>query len=410
MSPKSTTTAPPIKPQKPRPDFPLFPHASGRWAKKVKGRLCYFGKWAEDSNGEKAIRLWAEQKDDLLAGRKPRTGPAGLSVRGLVNAFLVNKRRLMDSGELSPRSFADYYRTCERITGAFGVTRLVVDLAADDFEGLRASLSKTLGAVALSNEINRVRVLFKYAFDAGLIPQPVRFGPGFKKPSKKTLRLTRASRPARMFEGAELRTILGKAEVPLGAMILLGLNCGFGNADLATLPMRAVDLSAGWVDHPRPKTGIPRRCPLWPETVKAVFAALDKRPTPKEDADAGLLFITKYGQRWAHHTVQHPEKEGEKLKMRRDDPISKEYRKLLRDLGLHNHGRGFYALRHVFETIGGESRDQVAVDAIMGHARDDMASVYRERISDDRLQAVVDHIHAWLWPAKKADDMASETK
>ena len=43
-------------------------------------------------------------------------------------------------------------------------------------------------------------------------------------------------------------------------------------------------------------------------------------------------------------------------------------------------------LRHVFETIGGESRDQVAVDHIMGHADQSMAAHYRERISDERLQ------------------------
>jgi hypothetical protein len=70
---------------------------------------------------------------------------------------------------------------------------------------------------------------------------------------------------------------------------------------------------------------------------------------------------------------------------------------------LHKPGRGFYSLRHVFETIGGDSRDQVAVDFIMGHVREDMASIYRERVSDDRLRAVVDHVHGWLFaPAENA--------
>jgi hypothetical protein len=33
----------------------------------------------------------------------------------------------------------------------------------------------------------------------------------------------------------------------------------------------------------------------------------------------------------------------------------------------------------------------------MGHAREDMASVYRERISDERLRAVVEHVRTWLF-------------
>jgi integrase len=65
---------------------------------------------------------------------------------------------------------------------------------------------------------------------------------------------------------------------------------------------------------------------------------------------------------------------------------------LLGKVGLARRGHTFYALRHTFETIGGESRDQVAVDAIVGHSRDDMASVYRERTGDDRLRAVAEHV------------------
>jgi integrase len=352
----------------------------GQWAKKIRGRMHYFGPWHD---WQAALNKYQEQRDDLHAGRKPRTQAGGLTVRDLANRFMTAKKMLLDSGELAPRSWQDYYQTCERLVKELGKERLVDDLAADDFEQLRASLATTRGPVALGNEIQRCRVVFKYAFDAGLIDRPVRYGPHFKRPSKKTLRKARAARGARMFEAEELRRMIAAAGQPMKAMLLLAANCGFGNTDVATLPLSALDLEAGWVRYPRPKTGVERRAPLWPETVEALREALAKRPTPKDEADAALVFITRYGKRWAKDTT--------------DNPVSKETRKLLDSLGI-NGSRNFYSLRHGFETVGGESRDQAAVDLIMGHARDDMASVYRERISDDRLRDVVNHVRAWLFP------------
>ena len=81
----------------------------------------------------------------------------------------------------------------------------------------------------------------------------------------------------------------------------------------------------------------------------------------------------------------------------RADQVTAAMGQLLGKLGLARRGHTFYALRHAFETIGGESRDQVAVDAIMGHIRADMASVYRERIGDDRLRAVAEQVRKWLF-------------
>jgi integrase len=370
----------PPKPAKPSPDFPLFPHASGRWAKKIRGKLHYFGKWVDGPDA--ALEKYLTEKDDLHAGRTPRLTPDALTVSALCGKFLTLKEGRRDIGELSPRSFIDYTMTCRLLIKVFGKGRLVSDLHPDDFEKLRASTAKRWGPVRRGNEIVRCRSVFKFAFDQGLIDKPIRFGEGFKKPDKKTLRRHRASRGAKMFEAEELRRMLDAAGQPLKAMILLGVNCGFGNADCGLLPMIALDLDQGWVNFPRPKTGIERRCWLWPETVAAIREWLMVRPQPKDAGNAGLVFVTKAGGRW-HKDIP-------------DSPISKETRKLLDSLGINGH-RSFYALRHVFETIGGDAKDQVAVDAIMGHAVDDMASKYRERISDGRLEAVAEHVRAWLF-------------
>jgi integrase len=263
--------------------------------------------------------------------------------------------------------------------------------------------------------MQRIRSVLKHASDYQLIDKPVHVGRSFDRPSKKTLRLARAKKGSRMFEAHEIRAmidgalIVGKhgpklvrASQPLRTMILLGINCAFGNTDVATLPETALDLDSGWVTFPRPKTGVNRRCPLWPETVANLREVLASRPRAKDPADSGLVFLTTFGGRWVSvKTASANERNGnglhKVLTVKNDDALTKEIRKLAITLAIHRPGLSFYALRHAFETIGGESRDQVAVNGIMGHVDSTMAGEYRERISDERLEAVTAHVRQWLF-------------
>jgi integrase len=273
--------------------------------------------------------------------------------------------------------------TTDRLVSTFAKTRLVADLAGEDFSGLRADLAKQYGPVRLGNEIQKVRTVFKYALGQGLIDKPVQLGDEFKKPSKRIMRQHRNKNGKRMFRAEELRKLLNAAGVPLKAMILLGINAGFGNADCGHLTQAALDLDGGWISFPRPKTGIERRCPLWPETVTALKAALAKRPTPKAKADGNLVFVTKYGRPWSSGGTS--------------DAVTLETGKLLRDLGLRRPGVSFYALRHTFRTIADATRDFPAVRLVMGHADDTIDDVYREGIDDSRLRAVAEHVRHWLF-------------
>ena len=314
----------------------------------------------------------------------------------LCNRFLTAKQHLLDNGEIVPRTFADYKRTTDRVVTFFGKLRLVENLAADDFESLRNEIAGSHSLVRLGGEIAQIKMVFKYGYDAGLIDRPMRYGPTFKPPAKHVLRKLRNGNGQKIFESDELQALLAAASTQMKAMILLGVNCGFGNNDCGILPMSALDLDGLWLDFPRPKTGIHRRCPLWTETVAALKITLEERPTPKNDDDTALVFITKYGSRWAKDTSTNP--------------ISAEFRKLTQSVRkpdaeeeggqiptIYRKGVGFYAFRHTFATIAGDTRDQVAVNFIMGHADNSMAAVYRERISDERLVAVTNHVRDWLF-------------
>jgi integrase len=384
------------RPKKPYSDFPLTPHASGTWQKKIRGKIHYFGRWAKRVNGQleriegdgwkEALEEYKAVADDLHAGRTPRVTGNELTVAGLCNHFLTAKLRKRDSGELGLRMFAEYKEITDILVSSFGKTRLVDDLAADDFEKLRADMAERWGPVRLGNAITRVKSVFKYALDNGLTERPIRYGGEFKKPDKAVLRRHRAANGTKMLEADELRQLINAAPAPLRAMILLGVNAGFGNHDVATLPLSALDMDAGWVDFPRPKTGIARRCPLWAETLAAVRAALAERPAAKDQVDAELVFLQRSGRRWVRNTEKS-----------RTDNVSVHFCELLKECGLYREGLGFYTLRHVFRTVADAARDPVAIDQIMGHSDPSMGGHYRERIEDSRLLAVAEHVRQWLF-------------
>jgi hypothetical protein len=103
------------RPSKPYPEFPFYAHASGRWAKKTRGKLHYFGKWQDDPEGKAALNRNCEQRDALYAGRTPSTRKTGLTVKDLCDRFLYAKESKVISGELAPVTFRDYYATCLRV-------------------------------------------------------------------------------------------------------------------------------------------------------------------------------------------------------------------------------------------------------------------------------------------------------
>jgi integrase len=370
------------KSSKPYDDFPLFPHATKRWAKKIRGKMHYFGPW---DNPDAALDKYLEQRDALHAGRRPRDTSEGVTVKGLCNRFLESKDALVKSGELTQRSWNEYKAAGKLCISCFGEDLLVEDMDQDDFGRLRKRMvGNGWGPVAIGNVIQRVRVIFKFAGDNALIDRPVRYGQNFKRPSRKTVRIERAKRGPKLLTADEINRLLDSASSAIKAMTLLGINCGFGNADCGHLRLSAVDLDAAMIDFPRPKTGISRRCPLWSETVEAIREASKDRPTPKNSDHSRLVFIAKYGRPWTKDTT--------------DQTVGKPFGKLLRDLNINGRKRlGFYTLRHTFRTVADESKDQQAVDFIMGHEVPHKWSVYRERISDERLKAVADHVRAWLF-------------
>lgn len=378
------------RPRKPRADFPLFPHRSGYWCKTVRYKHHYFGKVADDPTGQAALSLWLDQRDDLLAGRVPNANRDAKRLKDLCNHWLSHKQTLLNSGELAQRTFGEYHATCEVLLESIGKERTADDIGPDDFAKFRKDISKRYGPNGLSKRIGQARSIFKHAYESGLIEKPAKFGPGFEKPSAKVMRQHRLAKGRQDFTAAEIRELLRHARPTIRAMILLGLQAGFGNTDVAELPLSAVDLKAGWIDYPRAKTATRRRVPLWPETIAAIQAALAIRPAVESE----LLFISQRGNDYCDAK-------------RTGYRVAGDFVQVTEAAGI-NGKRGFYCLRRTFQTQAEESRDLTAVQAIMGHiaSERDMSARYRQSVSDERLQAVVDCVRQWSLPIPKAGEVA----
>src|SRR5262249_24405186 len=161
-----------------------------------------------------------------------------------------------------------------------------------------------------------------------------------------------------------------------------------------TLYRNALDLERGMLDFPRGKTGVPRRIPLWPETVTSIKEYLAVRPEPKDAADADLVFLTKQRRPWYRLGRFVANKDGVEVVKGIDNPVAKSLRIVLDNLKI-NGRKNFLALRHGFRTIGRGARDREAIDALMGHVDESMAAHYIEDgLPDERLQAVVEHVRS----------------
>ena len=392
-----------VKPKKPYPEFPLFAHQAKQWAKKIKGKMWYFGVWDDPMA---ALEKYNQDIHEIQAGRDPRRTRAHvssgqLSVYDLANLYLARQQRRIDTGEVSHRHFSDCLQSCRLLTDHFGKFQTASALRAADFQHFRAAFPATWGPTKLRNEIGRIKSCFRWAASSELIPALPNFGPDFNSPTKTVGRRDQQQREAARggkldFSAAEIQKLLRASSGWLRACILLGCNGGMGNADCGRLSTTFLDLKSGWYDFPRHKTGVDRRFHLWPETIEAITTAMSERKITKATPDATLCFLTNTGKPiWFESTrpdgMTHFR-----------SAVSRAFTELCAECDVARSQRGFYSLRRTFETVAGGSKDQVAVDVCMGHSDESMAAVYRQGIDDQRLIDVGQFVHDWLYPPAKS--------
>lgn len=342
------------KPSKPHPSFPLYAHASGQWAKKIKGKAYYFGKWEDP---QAALRRYLAEKDYLLAGQVPPS-ESGHSISYICDRYLQSRLVDVKTGELEQGSFDKYQEYLQFFSDLAG-DKKVEHLTQADLRKIREKMAEGVGTSTLSNRVRIARMALRWSRE--LTGQEFQFGK-FREPGAKAKRKARAEAGAKMVSREDILRVLDAANPDMKAMVLLGINCAFGNTDCSKLEWKYVDMEGGWHSFARPKTYVPRKAKLWPETVEALAAV---------KGSGERVFTTKYGNPWKTTAIAH---ECEKLGIR------------------------YYDLRRTFRTVADETLETMAIRMVMGHTprEDDMDSRYVQSIKDERLEVVARYVRAWL--------------
>lgn len=381
-------------------DYPLSPHAgSNQFYKTHKGRRYYYGSM---SDPDAALALFNEEWPHILAD-EPIPDPEPIdpdaeTVATVIDRWLKRQHVRMNAHKIRPRTYEDYRQVTNFMRQHLGDATRIDDLRPLVWTDLRDAIDTlTKSPTVQSRYVTICRMPFKWAWEAEVVDTAIRFGPDFKVAPKKEVRKARNLVTRRTFSAAEVRQIIDAAPVYLRAMVLLGINGGFTQAEVAGLRLDDIDLRGAIIDTVRAKTGCRRTVPLWPETVKALRLAIKRRRKPKAEDDKRLAFITRHGMAY----VRSAESVSGAVVNR--DNVAREFKKSLTSAGVKvPDGMGFGKLRHTFRTAADPTRDIHAIRRCMGHEVGDGAeATYIEDIEHDRLRAVTDAVRAWVFNGEK---------
>lgn len=351
--------------------FPAKPRKDGRFQKRINGTLYYFGR---DGDRDMALREYEMVKVQLYAGlpivRSSHGSYANATVKDLGNRYLLDIK-----GELE--SYAQYKRYLRHFARYFR-GRKWATLTTDDFTAYGKSLRARYAASSYNRRRAVILAMFNHADDQDWIDRAPKFGRGFRRIKAGDVR---AERKAMLLTPDAIKALIAHATPQMRAMILLGLNGGFGPADCGHLPWSAVDLDAAFIRWKRVKNGIDRGVTLWPETVAALREIRKTRPADK------LVFRTRRGLPWRGTSIAH------------------RFQELAAAAGVDlPDGVGMYACRHTFATIANEIRDTDARRHLMGRILPNLDDVYVEGMLLKRLKVVTDHVRRRLSIAKLVRD------
>jgi integrase len=197
--------------------FPLTLHPTGQYCKKIRGKIHYFG-----TDRQEVLRRYYERASALHSGTgEAALLPDKLTLEGLCNLYLDHQLARAKASEIQERQYHEQKPRLRAFADLIGRGRLVAEIKTVELlHYCKKRIVDGRAPVTINNELAVIKAMFHWAEQSEVIKQGPRLDAVKKIPRRKVERQT--------FTPDEVRTLLATGSVQMRAMILLGLNRGFG--------------------------------------------------------------------------------------------------------------------------------------------------------------------------------------
>jgi integrase len=341
--------------------FPLTLHPTGQYCKKIRGKIYYFG-----TDKKEALRNYLDQAT-FLHGQEislQESADGNMTLKQLYDMYLKYQHTKLMANNLSVRHYNDQKDSLNKLMDFLGENSQIKNISTLSLQNYKRTIQKHYCSVCRLNlNLSIMKAMFHWARKNDILKNI----PNIDAVSRGKI----IHKNNFTFDPAQIHKLIVYADKKMRAMILLGLNCGFGCTDCAYLKWTDLDLVNGRVKLIRGKTGIFRDLPLWPETIRAI----EKIPRK-----GSLVFYTNRGNPFMQSVVKTDINGNEKYI--NINIVTTKFSRLVKSIGLNvPKGTGFYALRRTAATVAARSGDPFAVQRLLGHADLTMASRYVQDVS-----------------------------
>ncbi len=324
-------------------------------------------------------RIQRERWQDRLNNQQAEPD-SDKTVAGRISRLLEQKLAQVEAKKLSAARYTALSLHLDAFQNFAGGSTLVSSLQGGTLTGFMSDLLSQVSCNKISHNyakdrLDAAKLFVRWCWRTGAIESVPR------DLDSQELRIGREAGEIRPYSAAEVKKLLDNASARTKLYILLALNTGATQVDIADLKRAEVDWSAGLITRKRSKTEKHKNVPkvtwmLWPETLRLLKA--------ERSSNGELVLLNEGGSPLRTEEL----KDGQ---IKKNDNIRSAFARLCRKLKIAD--GEFKRFRKTSASMLRENKDHShIVDLFLGHAPQSVAHRFYAKAPQQQLNEAID----WL--------------